>query len=70
MLQVISRSTFDSSRCSKRSSNGRAGSCEADSGTIHQAKDGVYYRAALYGFPPDLAEWMSSPPGRAARERP
>ena len=36
--------------------------CEADIGTITRQKDSVYFRAALYGFPPEFADRMSRVP--------
>ena len=62
VLQAISRSTFDLQAVLETLVQSAARLGEADIGTITRQKDGVYYRAALYGFPPDLAEWMSSLP--------
>jgi signal transduction histidine kinase/DNA-binding response OmpR family regulator len=62
VLQAISRSTFDLQAVLETLVQSAARLGEADFGTITRQKDGIYYRAALYGFPPDLAEWMSSLP--------
>ena len=62
VLQAISRSTFDLQAVLETLVQSAARLCEADTETITRQKDSVYFRAALYGFPPEFADRMSRVP--------
>jgi GAF domain-containing protein/anti-sigma regulatory factor (Ser/Thr protein kinase) len=62
VLQAISRSTFDLDAVLETLVQSAARLCEADISTITRQKDGVYYRGALHGFPPDFADRIRSVP--------
>ena len=57
VLKVISRSTFDLAGRAHTLVESAARLCEADQGTITRQRDGVFYRAAAYGFPPEFIEY-------------
>ena len=67
VLQAISRSTFDLDAVLETLVQSAARLCEADISTITRQKDGVYYRGALHGFPPDFAERIRSVPVELTR---
>ena len=41
--------------------------CDADQGTIKRQRDGVFYRAEAYGFPPEFIEMVRDVPVKPER---
>jgi signal transduction histidine kinase len=62
VLKVISRSTFDLQTVLQTLVESAARLCDADQGTITRQKDGVFYRAEAYGFPPEFIEMVRDVP--------
>jgi hypothetical protein len=57
VLKVISRSAFGLNSVLQTLVEAAARLCEADSATMTQQKDGVFFRAEGHGFSPQLLEY-------------
>jgi len=69
VLKVISRSTFDLKTVLQTLVESAARLCDADQATITRQKDGVFYRAEAYGFPPEFIEMVRNVLAGAAVHR-
>jgi signal transduction histidine kinase len=67
VLKVISRSTFDLQTVLQTLVESAAHLCDADQGTITRQRDGVFYRAEAYGFPPEFIEMVRDVPVKLER---
>jgi two-component system NtrC family sensor kinase len=67
VLKVISRSTFDLKSVLQTLVESAARLCDADQATITRQKDGVFYRAEAYGFPPEFIEMVRDMPVKPER---
>ena len=67
VLKVISRSTFDLKTVLQTLVESAARLCDADQATITRQKDGVFYRAEAYGFPPEFIEMVRNVPVKPER---
>jgi len=67
VLKVISRSTFDLQTVLQTLVESAARLCDADQATITRQKDGVFYRAEAYGFPPEFIEMVRDMPVKPER---
>jgi GAF domain-containing protein len=67
VLKVISRSTFDLQTVLQTLVESAARLCDADQATITRQKDGVFYRAEAYGFPPEFIEMVRNVPVKPER---
>ena len=67
VLKVISRSTFDLKSVLQTLVESAARLCDADQATITRQKDGVFYRAEAYGFPPEFIELIRDVPVKPER---
>jgi signal transduction histidine kinase len=67
VLKVISRSTFDLQTVLQTLVESAARLCDADQGTITRQKDGVFYRAETYGFPPEFIAMVRDMPVKPER---
>src|SRR5262245_54567726 len=67
VLKVISRSTFDLQTVLQTFVESAAHLCDADQGTITRQRDGVFYRAEAYGFPPEFIEMVRDVPVKPER---
>src|SRR5262252_2208504 len=67
VLKVISRSTFDLQTVLQTLVESAARLCDADQATITRQKDGVFYRAEAYGFPPEFIEMVRDLPVKPER---
>ena len=65
VLKVISRSTFDLQTVLDTLTGSAAHLCEADMGAIAHLKGGAYYLVSVYGYPPDIIEYVKTVPHRA-----
>ena len=67
VLKAISRSTFDLGAVLQTLVEAAAQLCEADQGTIAREQDGVFIRAASYGFSSEFVELVKNLPVEPAR---
>jgi GAF domain-containing protein len=67
VLKVISRSTFDLQTVLQTLVESAARLCDADQGTITRQRDGVFYRAETYGFPPEFIAMVRDMPVKPER---
>src|SRR5262249_8834463 len=67
VLKVISRSTFDLQTVLQTLVESAAHLCDADQGTITRQRDGLFYRAEAYGFPPEFIEMVRDVPVKPER---
>jgi GAF domain-containing protein len=67
VLKVISRSTFDLKTVLQTLVESAARLCNADQATITRQKDGVFYRAEAYGFPPEFIDMVRDVPVKPER---
>jgi signal transduction histidine kinase len=67
VLKVISRSAFDLHTVLQTLVQAAAQLCEADQGTIAREQDGVFVRAASYGFSAEFVELVKDLPVAPAR---
>ena len=67
VLKAISRSTFDLGAVLQTLVEAAAQLCEADQGTIAREQDGVFIRAASYGFSTEFVELVKNLPVEPAR---
>src|SRR5262249_13613298 len=62
-----SRSAFDLQTVLQTLVESAAHLCDADQGTITRQRDGVFYRAEAYGFPPEFIEMVRAVPVKPER---
>src|SRR5215207_9499906 len=62
VLQVISRSAFDLQTVLDTLVQSAARLCEADIGTITRQREGVFFREAFYGLPPEFLDYVRTIP--------
>jgi len=67
VLKVISRSTFDLKTVLQTLVESAAHLCEADQGTMTRQQDGVFFRAASYGFSEEFTKVVSQLPVEVER---
>ena len=67
VLKVISRSAFDLKTVLQTLVELAARLCDADQATITRQKDGVFYRAEAYGFPPEFIDMVRDVPVKPER---
>src|SRR4029450_8377855 len=67
VLKVISRSTFDLQAVLNTLVESAAPLCEADMGAIARQKGDAYYLVSVYGYPPDVIEYVKTIPHERGR---
>jgi GAF domain-containing protein len=68
VLKVISRSTFDLQTVLDTLTESAVHLCEADMGAIARQKGDAYYLVSVYGYPPDVIEYVKTIPHERGRE--
>jgi two-component system, NtrC family, sensor kinase len=67
VLKVISRSTFDLQTVLDTLTESAVHLCEADMGAIARQKGDAYYLVSVYGYPPDVIEYVKTIPHERGR---
>ena len=67
VLKVISRSTFDLQTVLATLTESAAHLCEADMAAIARQKGDAYYLASVYGYPPDVIDYVKTIPHERGR---
>ena len=67
VLKVISRSTFDLQTVLDALTKSAAHLCEADMAAIARQKGDAYYLVSVYGYPPDIVEYVKTIPHERGR---
>jgi GAF domain-containing protein len=67
VLKVISRSTFDLQTVLDTLTESAVHLCEADMGAIARQKGDAYYLVSVYGYPPDVIEYVKTIPHERMR---
>ena len=67
VLRVISRSTFDLQAVLDALTESAAHLCEADMAAMARQKGDAYYLVSVYGYPPDVVEYVKTIPHERGR---
>jgi GAF domain-containing protein len=67
VLKVISRSAFDLQTVLDTLTESAAHLCEADMAAIARQKGNAYYLVSVYGYPPDIIEYVKTVPHERGR---
>src|SRR5262245_28228292 len=67
VLKVISRSTFDLQAVLQTLVESAARLCDADKAIVTREKNGIFYRAEAYGFPPEFMDRVRNTPIKPER---